>query len=78
MESLELRNKLLNIITNADEEYLKRISDFVERSSKEDTYVVSDEHKAILDQRLSDHFENPTLGKNWTDLKAELSLKYGV
>jgi len=78
MESLDLRNKLLNIITNADEKYLKRIGDFVERSNQEDNYVVSDEHKIILDQRLANHIENPTAGKDWNDLKAELSVKYGL
>lgn len=78
MESVELRNKLLNIITNADEKYLKRIGDFVERSNQEDNYVVSDEHKVILDQRLASHIANPTSGKDWNDLKSELSVRYGL
>ncbi len=78
MESLDLRNKLLNIITNADENYLKRIGDFVERSNFEDNYVVSDAHKVILDQRLAIHLKNPTSGKDWSDLRSELSAKYGL
>ena len=68
----------MKIITNADEKYLKRIVDFVERSNMEESYEVSDEHKAILDQRLVSHIENPTSGKDWSELKSELSVKYGL
>jgi putative addiction module component (TIGR02574 family) len=39
---------------------------------------ISDEHKIILDKRLKDHQENPTSGRNWNEIKAELSLKYSV
>jgi len=78
MGTIELRSKLLDFIANADEKYLKRISDFVERSNQEDNYVVSDEHKKILDQRLESHKANPTLGRDWNELKSELSVKYGL
>ena len=78
MESVDLRNKLLNIIANADENFLKRFSGFVERSKAEDNYQVPEDHKAILDERLAKHMENPALGKDWKNLKSELSAKYGL
>jgi len=78
MGTIELRSKLLDFIANADEKYLKRISDFLERSNQEESYIVSDEHKMILDQRLKNHKANPTLGRDWNELKSELSSKYGL
>ena len=39
---------------------------------------VSDKHKSILNKRLKEHQKNPTSGRNWNEIKAELSLKYGV
>jgi hypothetical protein len=45
MSTAELRNKILHIISTADEKYLKRIGSFLEISELEDQYVVSDSHK---------------------------------
>lgn len=78
METAALRNKLLDIIANADKKELQRFSDFVENSSKDDLYVVTEVQKTILDQRLKKHTENPSSGKDWDDLASELSSNYNV
>ncbi|UOB16912.1 hypothetical protein [Abyssalbus ytuae] len=57
---------------------MKRISDFVERSSLKDQYDISEEHKQLLDRSLANHNEDPASGKEWSELKSELSAKYGL
>ncbi len=48
------------------------------RKVSESSYEISDEHKDILDQRLSDHKANPNSGRSWKDIKSDLQAKHGI
>jgi len=76
MTTLELRNKLIQFVQQADEEFLKKIDAFL--NSKQSSADISEKHKAILDQRLENHKANPEAGRNWSEIKSELAEKYRV
>ncbi len=44
----------------------------------ESSYEISEEHKAILDERLADHKANPESGRSWEEVKSDLQAKYGA
>ncbi len=75
MNTEEKRKTLSKWILETDENVLNEVEAIYNITNQ--NIEISDEHKTILDQRLKDHQENPTSGRNWTEIKAELSSKYG-
>lgn len=75
MNALELRNKLISLIKNADISSLKRIESLLFQN---EDVEISDKHKSILDKRLELHQMNPNAGKSVKTAKENLAEKYGV
>ena len=75
MNGTELRYKLIQFITNADESKLKQLEAIFYGTGD---YVFSDEHKALLDERIAEFEANPESVIPWSTLKADLDAKYGV
>ena len=73
MDAQEKRKTLAKWILETDENVLNEVEAVYNVTNN----IISDEHKKILDHRLKLHKENPTSGKNWNELKADLSTKYG-
>lgn len=79
MKTIELRNKWRKTIDTVDDRFIRMIEALYQSYSNEDTsYNISDEHKKILDQRIENHKTNPTHGRNWNDVKTDLTTKYGI
>jgi hypothetical protein len=77
MMDLEEKRKILaKWILETDENILNEVEVVYNTYSK--SQKISDEHKLILDKRLKLHKEKPKSGKDWQELKAQLSSKYGV
>jgi hypothetical protein len=74
MDAQEKRKALAKWILETDENVLNEVEAVYNLTNN----IISDEHKKILDHRLELHKENPTSGKDWNELKADLSTKYGV
>ena len=74
MEAKEKRIALAKWILETDENVLNEVEAIYNLSNN----TISDEHKKILDRRLEIHKEDPTSGKNWSELKIGLSKKYGI
>ena len=74
MDAQEKRKALAKWILETDENVLNEVEAVYNVTNN----IISDEHKKILDHRLELHKENPTSGKDWNELKADLSTKYGV
>ena len=71
MNTNEKRIALAKWILETDANCLNEVEAiYNSTSNKED---ISEEHKKILDERLKSHIENPKSGRNWNELKAELS-----
>ncbi len=75
MNTIDLRNKLIQFITNADESYLRKIESLI--YSNED-HEISDEQKKMLDERLARHKAHPNAGKPLQVVKDSLAKKYGI
>ncbi len=75
MNAVELRYKLIQFITKVDESQLKQIESILYGS---DDYVVPEEHKKLLDERIAQYEANPQDVIQWGELKAELDREYGV
>ncbi|WP_036841321.1 hypothetical protein [Polaribacter sp. Hel_I_88] len=76
MNTEERRKKLSKWILETDENVLNEVEAIYNTTSQKSQ--ISEEHKNILDKRLLYHQKNPTSGRDWNEIKAELSLKYGV
>lgn len=73
----DLKKRIHEFIDQADERILRIINAIIttEETGEEG---LSAEHKAILDERLKEHRENPTAGKSWKEVKQELKKEYGI
>jgi len=78
MGTVELRKKWVRSIVNVDDRFLRMVDALYNSYTEDIDYDISEEHKKILDQRLEDHKTNPTLGRDWDEVKTELSAKYGI
>ena len=77
MEStIDIRKKIHEFIDHADEQILHIINEIITTESKKKG--LSEDHKAILDERLQEHVENPTAGNSWSDVRQELRKEYGL
>ncbi|MGB0892012.1 MAG: addiction module protein [Flavobacteriaceae bacterium] len=75
MSIQDKRKELAKWILNIDENVLNEVEAIYNVHSK--SQEISDVHKKVLDERLKLHNENPNRGRNWNEVKAELSSKYG-
>ncbi|MGK0412381.1 MAG: hypothetical protein ACJA1B_000573 [Polaribacter sp.] len=74
MTSEEKRKTLAKWILETDENVLNEVEAIYNVSANN----ISEEHKKILDQRLENHLKNPDNGRNWNEIKADLSKKYAI
>jgi len=70
-------DKIQMLLKTADASMLEKIERMLERSEDVSSSLTA-EQKEILDARLADHDSNPSLGRNWKDIKTELSARYGA
>lgn len=78
MGTVELRKKWVRSIVNVDDRFLRMVDALYDSYKEDIDYTISEEHKKILDQRLEDHKTNPTLGRDWDEVKTVLSAKYEI
>ena len=72
-------DKIQMLLKTADASVLEKIERMLERSTAEvDNSSLTTEQKEILDVRLANHDSNPSLGRNWKDIKTELWARHGV
>jgi putative addiction module component (TIGR02574 family) len=64
---LKLIEQLLHI---ESEEFLLKIKQFIE--AEEQNYPFSEDHRQVLEERLSEHEANPEEGITWEELKQQL------
>ncbi|MDZ7848603.1 MAG: addiction module family protein [Owenweeksia sp.] len=76
MSIVELRDKILQFVSHADENRLKELEAFIKMQGEASD--LSEEDKRLLDERLKQHQAHPEAGKSWDELKAELKSKYGL
>ncbi len=74
--TVDLKNRIINYIENADERILRIINAIIETENEEQG--LSQSHKDLLDQRLKYHKENPSDGKTWEEIKESLKVQYGL
>lgn len=48
------------------------LEDLKSMIEEQQSYELSDEHKKVLDERISAHRKTPNLVRSWEDVKAEL------
>lgn len=64
---LKLIEQLLHI---ESEEFLLKIKKFIQ--TEEQNYPFSEDHRQVLEARLSEHEANPEEGITWEELKQQL------
>lgn len=78
MEStIDIKKRIHEFIDYADERILRIINAIITTEENAERELNS-EHKAILDQRIEQHKENPNSGKSWNDVKNSLKEEYGL
>ena len=79
MGVVELKNKIQASLEQANMDLLERVLEVIDTyQDGDDSSFLSEEQMTTLDQRLENHQMNPEVGRNWEEVKAELSAKYGV
>jgi len=79
MATVNLKKHVLDYVNNADDRLLRMIKALVESYRETDEHPeLSETHKRLLDQRLADHEEDPSSGREWPEVKSELRAKYGA
>lgn len=72
MNLTEIKKELHEYIDSANENLLKAIYDMLRSADDKDDFIMSDEHKRILDERLKAYYINPTDVITWEDLKVKI------
>lgn len=72
MNAQNVRDQLLQIIENADEQSLRIALGVLKSEETEADYDLSDEHKALLDERLEEHEKTPTSGSFWQEVRRKI------
>ncbi len=79
MGTLELKNVIAQYMSKADDKVLRIVKAVFETYGQESVdYMVSDEHKKILDERLASHKMNPSAGRSWKEVEGDITANYGV
>lgn len=70
-------SRIQELLKVADESVLKKVEELLEQGDlMQAESKLSDEHKRIIDARLAQHHSNPTEGRPWDEVKAEIKSKY--
>ena len=77
METTELKNRIRQYVEIADERLLKIINAIIDQDEKEND-VLSDQTKLVLEARLQWHKENPSNGKSWHEIRANIKKEHGI
>lgn len=72
MGAAQIREILHEYIDKADERFINLMYAMVQADMNEENYELSDKHKKILDERISAHKANPSLGSSWEEVKARI------
>lgn len=75
--TIEIRKKIHEFIDHADERILRIFNAIISTEEIEENGLSAD-HKAILEERLEEHKNNPTTGKSWGEIKQELKKEYRI
>jgi len=68
------------LLESKDPTFVEAVKNMIKsmRKIKDSSYQISDEHKAILDERLNDHKANPNNGRSWNEVRSDLKSRYGL
>lgn len=72
MSTTQIREELHEFIDKADARLLNVIYAMVQADMTESDYELSEAHKTTLDQRIAAHESNPSDGRSWAEVKAEI------
>ena len=72
MESTKIREELHELIDNADDRLINLMYAMIHADMTEADYVLSSDHKRILDDRISSHKLNPSAGYDWEKVKSRI------
>jgi len=75
MGAAQIREELHQLINTADDRLLNLIYDVMIDETREEDFLLSEDHKKILDQRLADHKANPSEGIGLNEVKAQIQCK---
>lgn len=75
MGAAQIREELHQLINTADDRLLNLMYDVMKDETREEDFLLTNEHKKILDQRLVDHKANPSEGSSWSEVKARIQQK---
>ena len=73
MGTTQIRDELHQFINQADERILRLIYGMMKADiDDEGDYLLTEDHKQILDERLAAHESAPEEGSNWEEVKARI------
>ncbi len=79
MGTTELREELHQFINRADERILRLMHGMMKADvGQEIDYSLTDEHKEILDERITAHEAAPDEGAPWEEVKDRIKKKNGI
>ncbi|MBL4754689.1 MAG: addiction module protein [Flavobacteriales bacterium] len=71
MSTAQIREKLHQLINNADERFIKMVYALAKEYQKDD-FELSSEHQKILDERLASYKNDPDSGSDWDQVKRRI------
>lgn len=72
MEVSHIREELHQLIDIADERLINLMYAMMHADMKEEDYQLPNDHKKIIEQRLSLHNNDPNAGFDWTESKKRI------
>ena len=75
MGAAQIREELHQFINRADERVLNLMYGMMKADSEEGDFTVSEAHKQLLDERLTEHKASPEEGSSWEEVKTRISQK---
>jgi len=71
MSTTQIKEKLHQYIDQGDDRFINMVYAMAKAYITEDIEL-SEEHKKILDERLSEHHADPNSGSSWKEVKARI------
>ena len=79
MGTTQIRDELHQFINQADERILRLIYGMMKADiDDEGDYLLTEDHKQILDERLAAHESAPEEGSKWEEVKARIKKRNGL
>lgn len=75
MGAAQIREELHQFINRADERVLNLMYGMMKADNEEGDFILSEEHKQILDERLAAHKASPKEGSSWEEVKTRIKQK---